>query len=498
MRAPSAFLIAILVTPSAWAADRWAVPAPGTCAPAGGRMSTERGEDTGAFPFQEGDVVGAGGVARLRGFLPAFVWAERDRFFHEGARLEVGPCFRDYSAPAFYREASLAPATIGENGALERYGVGPPFAPSGIASDAPTAGLAWLWNVEQRYQGAGFHGRFRLTNVTDGEAEPFEGEIFKVALAHRADLPGPDHAVEGSSGEKWQWVAGGEFAAPFDAKGYAWRQYRGDDSFRDAGRTDELHAYLPQWRRVRRLSASNVEGLFVPTPAIASAQSNQIAVGAGPASAGGALGAGGAGGGGGVGGSSGSGVGNPADIGSMSEPLRGGFEAFGLRPNLYDVRVIGLHDVLAPINTARPMWPAAKDRDFGPSGLSLAGDRWELRRAIVLDARRRGDATPTGRFRLYADLQTLQPLYLATYDAADELLDVAIFASRWSEDRPDYPRWTDDAKRPVRVLDPVATVVAGVGRPGGWRRESWDMVSTPPAEAELRRMISMSELTRGQ
>jgi hypothetical protein len=376
--------------------------------------------------------------------------------------------------------------------------VGLPFPPAGIGEKDPNAGEKWLWNVEQRYQAAGFHGRFRLTDVTGGEAEPFEGEIFKIAVAHRADLPGPEHAVDGVKGQ--QWVAGGEFDAPFEAKDYAWRQFRPEESLSDPDRTDDLHAYLPQWRKVRRLSAAHIDGLFIPSPAIAAAQGNQLSVGAGPAgSAGGAGGsAGGSGGGGtGTGGTAG-GIGVPGELAAQAEPLRGGFEAFGLRPNLYDVDVIGVHDVLAPINVAKPMWPTAENRDFGPAGLSLANDRWELRRAIVLDARRRGPGTPSGRLRLYVDLQTLQPLYVASYDGTNELQNVAIFASRWSEDRPDYPRWSDDRERAVRVLDPVATVVAGVGTKGAWRRESWDIVSTPPKEAELRRMISVGELTRGQ
>jgi hypothetical protein len=498
MRAPLGFLIVVILSSASQGADRWHVPPAGNCTPGGGRVSTERAQDASAFPLREGDTIGADRLAVLQSVLPPFVWSERDRFFYDGARLEVGPCFRDYSPPAFFRDARGTPARLGAEGELEGYRVGLPFPPAGIDHKDPRAGAKWLWNVEQRYQAAGFHGRFRLTDVTGGEAEPFEGKIFKIAVAHRADLAGPEHAVDGLKGQ--QWVAGGEFDKPFEAKDYAWRQFRTEESLRDPDRADDLHAYLPQWRRVRRLSAAHIDGLFIPSPAIAAAQANQVSVGAGPAGLGGTVGGagGGSAGGGSGGGGTGAGVGIPGDLAPKAEPLRGGFEAFGLRPNLYDVDVVGMHDVLAPINVAKPMWPAAEDRDFGPSGLSLASDRWELRRALVLDARRRGADTPSGRFRLYVDLQTLQPLYVATYDGKGELLHTAIFASRWSEDRPDYPRWSEDGKRAVRVLDPVATVVAGVGTKGGWRRESWDMVSTPPKEAELRRMISVGELTRGQ
>jgi hypothetical protein len=486
--------LTVLLASAAGAADRWSIPAPGSCTPEGGRVSLERGEDASPLPFKEGDVLAIDRLEALRGVLPPFVWAERERFFYEGARLEVGPCFRDYAPPSFYRDAATDGVRLGADGALQGYRAGPPFPPSTLRADDPAAGRKWLWNIEERYQGAGFHGRFRLTDVTDGEGQPFEGELFKIALAHRADRPG--FAEEGVKGK--EWVAGGVFHAPFDAKDYAWRQFRDTESLSDPNRADELHAYLPQWRRVRRLPSTQVDGLFVPTPAIASAQGNQIAVGGAPGDVGaGPGGGGGSGGGAGSTGAAGA-LGNAGELGPKTEPLRGGFEAFGLRPNQYDVEVVGVHDVLAPINVAGAMWPSAENRDFGPAGLSLANDRWELRRAIVLDARRRGTETPSARMRLYADLQTLQPLYVATYDARGELVDSAIFASRWSEDRADYPRWRDDAGRAVRVLDPVASVIAGADGRTGWRRESWDMVSTPPSEAKLRRMISVGELTRGQ
>ena len=490
MHAALGALTAVLLAFPAAAVDRWSIPAPGSCTPQGGRASLERGEDAAPLAFREGDVLGADGLEALRNVLPAFVWAARDRFFYDGARLEVGPCFRDYSPPAFYRSAGTGGASLGADGALQGYGAGPPFSPSTLRADDPQAGRKWLWNIEERYQGGGFHGRFRLTDVTGGEAEPFVGEIFKISLAHRADRPGPGYAAEGVKGKLW--VAGGQFDEPFDAKGYAWRQFRDAESLADPDRADELHAYLPQWRRVRRLPSTQFDGLFVPTPAIASAQANQISVGAAPAD----VGAGGGGGSGSVGAAGA--LGNAGELGPKTEPLRGGFEAFGLRPNLYDVEVVGVHDVIAPINVSGAMWPTAENRDFGPAGLSLANDRWELRRALVLDARRRGSDAQASRIRLYADLQTLQPLYFATYDARGEVGDVAIFASRWSEDRADYPRWRDDGGRAVRVLDPVASVMAGADGRTGWRRESWDMVSTPPSEAELRRMMSVGDLTRGQ
>ena len=35
--------------------------------------------------------------------------------------------------------------------------------------------------------------------------------------------------------------------------------------------------------------------------------------------------------------------------------------------------------MLAPLNATRPGWPDEPDRNYGPSGLSVATDRWDVR-----------------------------------------------------------------------------------------------------------------------
>ena len=108
--------------------------------------------------------------------------------------------------------------------------------------------------------------------------------------------------------------------------------------------------------------------------------------------------------------------------------------------------MLGIQDVLSPINLRDAVYPEVPERDFGPWGLSFADDRWDLRRALVLEgvANDAGGFSDTNRMILYVDLQTLQPLYMATFDAADRMSNVGIYAGRWSEDHADYPRWPDD------------------------------------------------------
>jgi hypothetical protein len=100
------------------------------------------------------------------------------------------------------------------------------------------------------------------------------------------------------------------------------------------------------------------------------------------------------------------------------------------------------------------------------------------------------------RFELYVDLQTFQPLYYMSWDRRGERIDVGYYVGRWSEDRPDYPRWPDDAQRPVRVIDPVGAAFANLGERGSWRRESWSAVSTPPGDREVKKLVSVNELVK--
>jgi hypothetical protein len=466
------------------AGDPWAVPAEGSCNPQGGPIGLSFREDVAGVPFETGDTFEMDGLQALKDYLPDFLWQERERFFYEGMRLEIGPCFRDYSAPAFFQQATesnAGKASLDANRGLVGYAAGLPFEPSGIAIDDPQSGLKWFWNVQQRYQAAGFSGKFRLTDLLGriGRAEPFTGEMFKLIVGHRADRAETGYETPNANGN--HWVAGGLFFEPFNARENAWRQYRNVENMTVARRSDDLHAYLPQWRRVRRINANQVEGLYMPSFSVGVVPNQQIAVGGGGSDAGGV--AAGIGGGG---------------LGGTIQTKRSGYEGLEFRPNLYEPKVAGIHDVLAPINIVAPVYPEDEDRSFGPWGLSFASDRWDFRRALVLDATLDADigSDDVSRTLLYVDLQTLQPLYMATFDSRGEMTNVGIYAGRWSEDREDYPRWPDDEERPIRVLDSVGAAFANLAMSGSWRRESWNNVSTPPADKTVKRMISTGELTK--
>jgi hypothetical protein len=417
------------------------------CRPEAGLLG-ERGaeENSTTLPLAPESTIVWKQVGALRRFLPKEVWEQRERFFHEGMKLVVGPCFRDYAPPAAFdaaTEASRGKVTLNDDGGVDVEGAfaGLPFAPDTIDPADPRAGARWAWNVQERHQGAGFRGRFRITDLSahGGYADPFEGEVFKLLLMQRTDRPA-------------------------QAKGFAWRQYRSLQNRREAALRDDLHGYRPEWRRVRRIPATDVEGLYAPAFRVELVALGQNAV--------------------------------PREAGADAEidVARSGFEGLELRPILWSFRYVGQQDLLAPIDLAQPVWPEDADRDFGPSGLSFANDRWELRRSLVLDAIRQAGPDPRGIVRelRYVDLQTLVPLYTIAFDAKDAVIGITIFAGRWSEDRATYPAWPDERRRPVRVIDSAAAVFADLAGRASWRRESWDLVSTPIGDADARQLESLA------
>jgi hypothetical protein len=439
--------------------------------------------DPAPVPFAPGDHIDIAQLTVLRNYLPDEIWDHRDRFFFEGMALEIGPCFRDYSPPAFFSEATAkfaGKAKLTEEGGLEGHVAGLPF--TNIDLEEPLAGQKWAWNAQSRYRAGGFRGKFRTSDLIGrvGIAEPFEGQIAQNQLAHRADRPADEYRIPDTG--TLAWVANGRLFTPFDARETAWHQTRDLESAERLARTDELHVYLPNLRKVRRVPSIGVEGVFVPSFGVGVESSATAPVGHGVGADVGAAGEMGSGG-----------------VPDRIEPKRSGFEGIEIRPQRYEYKVAGVRDVLAPINANREAYPMDPERSFGPYGLSWASDRWELRRTIVLEGSLRNADEPgakgrAARIRTWFDVQTLYPLYYVSYDAEGEAIDVGYYVGRWSEDRPDYPKWPDDEARPVRVVDPVGAGFANLQLKGSWRRESWDAVSIPANDREVAKSISIRSI----
>jgi hypothetical protein len=445
--------------------------------PAGGPA-----RDAAPVRIHEGMLLSYNDVLLLGTLLPVEVWRNRNAFFHEGMRMEIGPCHRRYPLPGFYTGATerhAGKARLDTDGNLTGHVAGLPFPPETIDSLAGDAGVRWAWNLERRYRGAGPSGRFRIVDMPSrmGGIQTYEGHWDFVQVARRADLAGSDYAL--SVGKDTEWISGGRFDEPVNARHLAWRQLRPARTAERYSLPDDTFVYVPTMRKVRRSGSTWVDGVFVPRYRAAGD------------SGGGGLAVGGELGGGGI---------NPAAAESIAttESLRRGFEGYAFRPNAYTWRVLAEREVLAPLNVTHTGYPEDRQRNFGPSGLSVGSDRFDVRWAVVIQ----GAAKERGRdfdlLTIWVDYQTQQPLYVMTRRRrGSRLIEVGVLLHRFSGDLSGYPRWLTGEK--ALVFDPVAAVFFDVADGGsGWRREAYDLTSVPRSETELRRLTSPGFLTRGR
>lgn len=370
-------------------------------------------------------------------------------------RLEIGPAMADYSPPPLWQEATRAhagQARIGPDGSLQNYRTGRPFPGEIDCAGDPQAGVKIMWNFSYQWEGAGHDARFLYTYWDRGEKLPlfYEGRARWLKLSHR---PEPRYAATGGDvfpGEKRKTAGGPTVEAPFDARGLSFLTYRykSSDGPLAEARADDTWIYLPSLRRVRRVS---------------SAQRTDA-------------------------------------VSGTDFTLDDLFSFDGIVPQ-YEWSCLGEHRLLAPMNTKMRGYPYATDADFGPSGLSYASDRWELREAVAVRMRPKNGDHPYAWKDLYLDRQTLVPLFSFAYDQRGALWKVITHNHRWSEDHSltgeYYPGWEDVPEpRDLHVVsDSILNVQTGTGN----RIEFWDRHGAPmDSPAEMRRFVDVGRLTRGR
>jgi hypothetical protein len=150
--------------------------------------------------------------------------------------------------------------------------------------------------------------------------------------------------------------------------------------------------------------------------------------------------------------------------------------------------------VLAPINGRAIGYPGDPDRSYGPSGQSLASDRWDLRRTVVLEGTVR-DPNQIGKLTVYIDVQTQQLLYMVARRRNTHIFEIGAFAGRFSGDDSMHPRWDGSSESYGTILPVAASFYTGRGT--GWLRESFELRSDLPEPGELRDMTTVMKLQRG-
>lgn len=420
----------------------------------------QKAEDSGAAgpKFKEGDVITMDKIESIKPYLPPEFWANRDFFFYDGMKMEIGPFYRDYSPPKEYADATAkfkGQPKIGPDESLENYTAGQPFPIEEInCKGDPQAGIKIMWDFDRQWEGDGSRTKYFYSYWDRGEQLPlyYQGTSKTIALAHRVE-PELLNNQEGDlfRGEKRTSAFGVEVEAPFDARGIALITYRYKSSQgpRDQAKNDDTWVYVPTLRRVRRISTAQ------RTDAVSGTDFTFD------------------------------------DLRSFA----------GIVPQ-YTWECLGEMDIIAPVNSKVKAYPYTKDHNFGPYGLSYADDRWEVRKAIKVRMTPKNPDHPYHHKDIYIDKQTMSALYSFAYDQKEELWKIIWHNKRWSvdgnkEDANWYPGWEGipDPRDNRIVSDTIVNVQTGTGN----RIEFWDNDGTPLANAgKVRRYIDVGRLTQGR
>jgi hypothetical protein len=392
-------------------------------------------------PFDRGDVIQIGDLERIRNYIPQPFWRHREHFFFEGMSMQIGAFYRDYS-PSQEREALTAQhgdqARVGAGGALENYVLGRPF--SEIDPSDPEAGVKHAWNMDYRHDSPEISGSFHFTYWQRGKQLPltYDGSAWTVRLTRRADRA--ESSGDLFEGEKRKRAVGFRVAGPFDMRGMLGLRYRYLSADRAAGeaRRDDQWLYIPWLRRVRRFSM---------------AERNDSVAGS-----------------------------------DMTPDDMTGFS--GIVPQ-FDWQYLGETKVLAPIDSRLIPYRGEGEANFGPTGLSLANDVWQVREAIILEQNPREDRHPYRLKRLWVDKQTYVVLYAAAWDRNGELWKLIYGASRWSESDLQDAK-VDGLRSFLRVCDILVNVKTG----SGTRLEVYDLKPTRMSPDRVQRQINLGRLVR--
>ena len=416
-------------------------------------------EDAGTMvpQFREGDIISLDSIDKIRPYLPEEFWDNRDMFFYEGMKLEIGPTNFDYSPAAEYLAATerfRGQARIGPGSSLENYTAGQPFPVDEIdCLGDPQAGLKIMWDFDYAWDGSGSAASFFYSYWDRGEELPlyYKGTARTVVLSHRPESQYLDEN-DGNifRGEKRKNAFGVTVDAPFDARGIMLLSYRykSTDGPKKDAKNDDTWVYVPTLRRVRRISSAQ------RTDAVAGTD-------------------------------------------FTFDDL---FSFAGIVPQ-YEWTCLGERQVLAPMNSRVQAYPYGEDHNFGPYGLSYADDRWELRDVFVVRMVPKNADHPYHHKDIYIDKQTLLSAFSFAYDRKGELWKIIWHNKRWSEDEslvgPWYTGWEGIASpRDLMIVsDTIANVQTGTGN----RIEFWDRNGVPlKNRGKIRRFIDVGRLTKGR
>lgn len=356
-------------------------------------------ENQNATPeFSPGETLTFADVDKLKPFVPP---SYQDIMFFDGMQVEIAET-SDLSPSDDYKQATLqhqGQVALAEDGAIENYIAGQPFDDSKFSPEsAPMEngdGYRAIWNFNFRWQGQGLTlQRFYGTWIREGGQHDTSGQIEKgyddmfqgggtfprilwgnyrrAYFNFRSDLADQDYRMKGSWADGTEYRELTSFDEPFDIRGTAFLILR----YTDPRKTDDSWAYIPNLRRVRRISVEVKSDSLLGT-----------------------------------------------------DHTIEDFYGFAGRVLEHEWRYVGPAKILW---VARSKNPYAKF--YGPNGWAQV-DRWELRDMHVVEQLPTFQPEhPYIRKYIFTDVNTGDCGYAESYDRGDELWKVWQLSKLWSED----------------------------------------------------------------
>ena len=392
---------------------------------------------------------GVYGHAELSKLEPCLVPGLTELMAFDDLQLEIAspnsyPVADEYLAATAAHQSSVV---LDEDGTMRGYVAGQPFSARAIASAAPErAGSMLAWNQKFRWQYVGYRSEVVISLirasesgiVTDaplgirgsGQVERHMRVNYQRAiLSHLAHLPEEEYRLDLDDARELHWKEYVEFLDPFDVRGTRFVVERPLQALLE----DQVYSYLPTERRVRRLSAKE-----------------------------------------------------RADGWMGSNMSLDDFESYAGRVLDHKWRYMGQASVLSVINSKHT---AAKL--VGPMS-SVPSDRWEVRKAYVVENTPKWSGHPYQRRVLFLDAETFVVLYSLVFDHSSELWKIFVNLHRTGDQKAPrdlentVPQWM--ASLAIDVENGTNSVFRA-SRPA-----SYTAVST----SRLRRTFDVSNLTEGR
>lgn len=398
--------------------------------------------------FQDGEVLTRTDLEKLRPFIPP---RYIDEFNFEGVEFHVSPS-GNYMPHPDYLEATekySSQTKLAEDGALEGYIAGRPFARALINPGDPQAGLKAAWNFNYRWQHYGMYvqkylGALMAKGGTAAQLPGFPPDLIQggghairhlVALyqrvyhTHLAPLSHSNHLLPIEGAGDFEFKDYVEFLEPYDVRGSRFLVYRYDDPRKQ----DDAWGFLPQLRKVRRLSVIERDD----------------------------------------------------SIGGTEMTLDD-FTGFSGRVLDHQWKFLGWKAIMHVMNSRHPY-----ARFYGPNGW-LPNDRWELRQCAVVEQTPIGERAYGSKIYFW-DAQTYETTLALVFDKEGKLWKVIDLLHGWSED-PTQP----EQDRGKKVPRQIGFTIVDVQKEQATVYSAYEIAYPQPTVTEVNERFDMNKLSEGR